>query len=45
MAKPMSDMVADWRRWSRAERVIALVVTGMCAALPLVMLLRAAAGI
>jgi hypothetical protein len=39
----MRDLIADWKRWSRAERVLALLVTLMLFALPLGLLLAAAA--
>jgi len=32
---PMRDLVADWKRWSRAERVLAVVGTLLLVALPL----------
>jgi hypothetical protein len=38
----MRDWVADWNRWSRAERVLALVVVLILVALPLRLLLAAA---
>lgn len=31
----MRDWVADWNKWSRGERVLAVVVTAVLAALPL----------
>jgi len=31
----MRDWIADWNKWSRAERVLALLVTFMLLALPL----------
>ena len=31
----MRDLAADWKKWSRAERALAIVVTGMMIALPL----------
>lgn len=31
----MRDWVADWNKWSRGERVLAVVVTVLLAALPL----------
>jgi hypothetical protein len=39
---PMRDWVADWNRWSRAERLLALFVAFALFALPLSMLLTAA---
>jgi hypothetical protein len=41
----MRDFVADWKRWSRAERVLAVVVTAMILALPLGLLLTSKAGV
>lgn len=41
----MRDLIADWKRWSRAERVLAIVVTGMLFALPLGLLLTGKAGV
>jgi hypothetical protein len=38
----MRDWVADWNRWSRAERLLALFVAFALFALPLSMLLTAA---
>ena len=37
----MRDMVADWKKWSRRERVLAVLVTGLMVALPLGLLLAA----
>ena len=31
----MRDLVADWKKWSRAERVLAVVVTALLAAMPI----------
>jgi hypothetical protein len=31
----MRDMVADWKRWSRAERLFAVLVALLMVALPL----------
>jgi hypothetical protein len=39
---PMRDWVADWNRWSRAERLLAVFVAFALFALPLSMLLTAA---
>ena len=33
--KAMRDLVADWKKWSRAERVLAVVVTVLLAAMPI----------
>ena len=41
----MRDWVADWKRWSRGERVLAVVVTVLMVALPLGLLLAARAGV
>ena len=38
----MQDWVADWKRWSRGERVLAVLVAVTLFALPLSMLLTAA---
>jgi len=39
MGVPMRDLVADWKKWSRAERVLAVMVTLPMAALPLGLLM------
>ncbi|MGE0257478.1 MAG: hypothetical protein AB7T18_01875 [Alphaproteobacteria bacterium] len=31
----MRDVIADWKRWSRAERVLAILVMLLMVALPL----------
>ncbi|HEX6440636.1 MAG TPA: hypothetical protein VF007_00510 [Stellaceae bacterium] len=36
----MRDVISDWKRWSRGERVLAIVVTAVLAALPLSLLLN-----
>jgi uncharacterized membrane protein len=36
---PMRDIVADWKKWSRAERVIALMGIVLMVALPLGLLM------
>jgi hypothetical protein len=36
---PMRDLVADWKKWSRAERVFALMGTFLMVALPLGLLM------
>ena len=36
---PMRDLVADWKKWSRAERVLALMGTLLMVALPLGLLM------
>jgi len=40
----MRDFVSDWKRWSRAERVLAIVVTLLMVALPLGLLLTGKGG-
>jgi hypothetical protein len=40
----MRDLVADWKRWSRSERVLAVVVTVLMVALPIGLLLTGKAG-
>lgn len=41
---PVRDLVSDWKKWSRGERVLAIVVTFVLAALPLSLLLNAHPG-
>jgi hypothetical protein len=41
----MRDFVADWNKWTRTERVIAVLVTLMLVALPLGLLLTGKAGV
>ena len=36
---PMRDLVADWKKWSRAERVLAVMGTLLMVALPLGLLI------
>jgi hypothetical protein len=36
---PMRDLVADWKKWSRAERVLAVMGTLLIVALPLGLLM------
>ena len=43
--RSMRDMVADWKKWSRAERVFAVLVTVLMVALPLGLMLVATVGI
>jgi hypothetical protein len=38
----MRDFIADWNKWSRAERVLAVVAAGLMAALPIGLALAAA---
>ena len=42
---PMRDWIADWNKWSRAERVLALFVTFVLLALPLGILMSGKPGI
>jgi hypothetical protein len=35
----MRDLIADWKKWSRSERVLALLVTFALLALPVGVLL------
>jgi hypothetical protein len=39
MGMPMRDLVADWKKWSHAERVLAVMVTLLMVALPLGLLM------
>jgi hypothetical protein len=41
----MHDLLSDWKRWSRAERVLAILVAGVLLALPLSILLTAKIGV
>ncbi len=41
----MRDMVADWKKWSRAERVSAVLVMIVMAAFPLGSMLAAVIGV
>ena len=41
----MRDFVADWKKWSRAERVLAVVVTMLMLALPLGLLITSNVGV
>jgi hypothetical protein len=41
----MRDWIADWNKWSRTERVLALLVTFVLLALPLSLLLTGKAGV
>ena len=41
----MRDLVADWKRWSRTERVLAVIVTVVIVALPLGLLLTSRVGV
>jgi hypothetical protein len=40
----MHDFIADWKKWSRAERVLAILVALLMAALPLGLALTGAGG-
>lgn len=40
----MRDLVADWKKWSRAERVLAIIVSTLLMALPFGLLVGSAAG-
>ena len=41
---PMRDFIADWKKWSRAERVLAIVVASLMAAVPLGLALASTGG-
>jgi hypothetical protein len=41
----MRDFIADWRRWSRAERVLAILVALLMVALPLGLALASVGGV
>lgn len=41
----MRDWVADWNKWSRSERVLAVIVTMLMVALPLGLLLAGKVGV
>jgi hypothetical protein len=41
----MRDWIADWNKWSRAERLLALLVAFILLALPLSLLITGKAGI
>lgn len=41
----MRDWIADWNKWSRAERVLALFVTFVLLAVPLGILMTGKPGI
>jgi hypothetical protein len=38
----MRDFIADWKKWSRVERVLAVVVSSLMAALPIGLALASA---
>ena len=39
MGVSMRDLVADWKKWNRAERVLAVMITLLMVALPLGLLM------
>jgi len=41
----MRDLVADWKRWSLSERLLAVIVTVLMVAVPLGLLLTTHAGV
>ena len=41
----MRDLVADWNKWSAAERVLALIVTLLLAMVPLCVVMTGTSGI
>ena len=41
----MRDFVADWKRWTRTERMLAVLMALMLVALPLGLLLTGKAGV
>jgi hypothetical protein len=41
----MRDWVADWKKWNRAERILAVLVTFVLLALPLGLLITGKAGV
>jgi hypothetical protein len=41
----MRDLVADWKRWSRSERLLAVIVTVLMVAVPLGLLFTARVGV
>jgi hypothetical protein len=41
----MRDLVADWNRWSAAERVLAVKVTSLLTMVPLGLLMTGQSGI
>ena len=41
----MRDLVADWKKWNRLERVLAIGLTLLLAALPLGLLLGSRIGV
>jgi len=41
----MRDVVADWKKWSRTERLLAVLMTLILVALPLGLLLTGKAGV
>jgi hypothetical protein len=43
--KAMRDWVADWKKWTRRERVLAVFVTILMVGLPIGLLLVASVGV
>ena len=41
----MRDFVADWKKWSRGERLLAVLVTGILVLLPLGLLITGKGGV
>ncbi len=41
----MQDLVADWKKWTRSERVFAVLITGTLLALPLGLLIAPKIGL
>ena len=41
----MRDWIADWNKWSRAERILAVLVTFVLLLLPLSLLISGKAGV
>jgi hypothetical protein len=41
----MRDLIADWKRWSRSERLLAIIVTVLIVAVPLGLMITARAGV
>lgn len=41
----MRDLINDWKRWNRSERVLAIGMTLLLAILPLALLLAGKAGV
>jgi hypothetical protein len=43
--RSMRDWAADWKKWSRSERLLAVIVTGLMFGLPIGLLLAGKVGI